>query len=275
MNVPLSQIETSDASLRPFGKAPAGGAKHTTDLTVEIHPDRAKMGAAAAARAALILRVAIADRGSARLILASSPSQNEFLASLTCAPEIDWSRVTIFHMDEFVGMPSFHQASFRKYQIEHVLMRVRAAAFHGLRGEDQDPFAECRRYSYLLSEAPIDLACMGIGENGHITFSDLPDANFEDPRAIRVVQLDDRSRQQQVNNGCFPDIASVPTQAITLTYPALMAAKAVIGIVPGAHKALAVKATLKDPVSPSCPATILRSHRNAILYLDEGSAALL
>ena len=275
MNVPLPQIETPDASLRPFGKAHPGATTNKTGLAIEIHSDRAKMGAAAAARASLVLRAAISEKGSARIILASSPSQNEFLASLTCAPEIDWSRVTIFHMDEFVGMPSFHQASFRKYQIEHVLSRIRSAAFHGLRGEDQDPFAECRRYSYLLSEAPIDLACMGIGENAHITFSDLPDANFEDLRAIRVVQLDGRSRQQQVNNGCFPDIASVPAQAITLTYPTLMAAKAVIGIVPGAHKARAVKATLNVPVSPSCPATILRSHPNAILYLDEDSASLL
>ncbi len=275
MKVLLPQIETPDASLWSFGKARSGATSNNADLAIEIHPDRAKMGAASAARASLILRAAIAEKGSARIILASSPSQNEFLASLTCAPEIDWSRVTIFHMDEFVGMPSFHQASFRKYQIEHVLTRIRPAAFHGLRGEDQDPFAECRRYSFLLSEAPIDLACMGIGENAHITFSDSPDANFEDPRAVRVVQLDDRSRRQQVNNGCFPDFASVPAQAITLTYPILMAAKAVLGIVLGAHKAQAVKATLNDPVSSSCPATILRSHPNAVLYLDNGSAALL
>jgi glucosamine-6-phosphate deaminase len=275
MRTLLPQVQTPDAWPRPIGKARPGEEGGPSDLNIEIHPDRAKLGAAAAARASLILRGAIAENGSARIILASSPSQNEFLASLTCAPEIDWSRVTIFHMDEFVGMPSFHHASFRKYQIEHVLMRVRAAAFHGLRGEDQDPFAECSRYSYLLSEAPIDLACMGIGENAHITFSDSPDANFEDPRAIRAVQLDGMSRQQQVNNGCFPDLAAVPAQAITLTYQTLMAAKSIIGIVPGAHKARAVKATLHDPVSPSRPATILRSHPSAVLYLDEDSASLL
>jgi glucosamine-6-phosphate deaminase len=275
MQTPLPQIQTPDASLRPFGKARTREEGAPSDLNIEIHPDRGKLGAAAASRASLVLRVAIAEKGSARIILASSPSQNEFLASLTCAPEIDWSRVTIFHMDEFVGLQSFHHASFRKYQIEHVLMRIRPAVFHGLRGEDQDPFAECRRYSYLLSEGPIDLACTGIGENAHITFSDSPDANFEDSRAIRVVQIDGMSRQQQVNNGCFPDLASVPAQAITLTYPTLMAANAVIGIVPGTHKARAVKATLNDPVSSSCPATILRSHPNAVLYLDEGSASLL
>jgi glucosamine-6-phosphate deaminase len=275
MKVPLPQIETSDASLRPFGKARSGATTNKSDLAIEIHPDRTKMGAAAAARASMILRVAIADKGSARIILASSPSQNEFLAGLTCAPEIDWSRITIFHMDEFVGMQSHHPASFRKYQIEHVLLRIRAAAFHGLRGEDQDPFAECRRYSYLLSEAPIDFACLGIGENAHITFSDSHDVNFEGPRAIRVVQLDDRSRQQQVNNGCFPDLEAVPNQALSLTYPTLMGAKAVICVVPGAHKAPAVRAALHDPVSISCPATILRSHPNAVLYLDKDSASLL
>jgi len=274
MKVSSPQIKTPDAPLRPFGKARPGEEGAPSDLNIEIHPDRAKLGAAAA-RASLILRVAIAEKGSARVILASSPSQNEFLTSLTRAPEIDWSRVTIFHMDEFVGLQSFHHASFRKYQIEHVLMRVRAAAFHGLRGEDQDPFAECRRYSYLLSEAPIDLACMGIGENAHITFSDQSPAQFDDQRSIKVVQLGERSRQQQVNNGCFPDLGAVPTQALSLTYPTLMGAKAVICVVPGTHKAHAVIETLNNPVSPSCPATILRSHPNAVLYLDEDSASLL
>lgn len=249
--------------------------KITGHLKTEIHPNRSEMGAAASARAAEILREAIANQGSARVILAGSPSQNEFLDSLTSAPDVEWSRVTIFHMDEFVGMLPHHGGSFRKYQLQHVLMRIRPAAFHGLRGEDPDPFAECRRYSYFLSEAPIDLACMGIGENGHITFSDDSAANFDDPRAIKVVQLDDRSRRQQVNNGCFPDFASVPAQAITLTYPTLMGAKAVICVVPGAHKASAVKATLNDPASTSCPATILRSHPNAVLYLDKDSASLL
>ena len=249
--------------------------KPSASWNIEVLPCRAKMGAAASARAAEILRAAIADQGYARVILASSPSQNEFLAGLTSAPEIDWSRVTIFHMDEFVGMKPHDPSSFRKYQIEHVLMRIRPSAFHGLRGEDQDPFAESRRYSSHLSEAPIDLACLGIGENGHITFSDSPDANFDDPRAVKVVQLDQKSRQQQVNNGCFPELGAVPAQAITLTYPVLLGAKAVICVVPGLHKAQAVKAALNDPVSPSCPATILRSHPNAVLYLDSESASLL
>jgi len=250
-------------------------SKTVDHLTIEIHSDRSRMGAAAAARAAGILRAAISCNGTARIILASSPSQNEFLAGLTSSPDIDWSRITIFHMDEFVGLQAHHGSSFRKYQIEHVLLRTRPAAFHGLRGEDQDPFAECRRYSYLLSEAPIDLACMGIGENGHITFSDASVANFADQRGIKVVQLDERSRQQQVNNGCFPDLASVPTQAIALTYPTLMNSKAVVCVVPGAHKAGAVRQALNEPISPSCPATILRSHPDAVLYLDEDSAALL
>lgn len=244
-------------------------------LKIEVHPGRQEMGAAAATRAGRILRDTIAKKGAARIVLASSPSQDEFLTGLTSAPEIDWSRVTIFHMDEFVGMRSYDRASFRKYQFEHVLLQTRPATFHGMRGEDTDPFAECRRYSYFLSEAPIDLACMGIGENGHITFSDHSAANFADPRAVKVVQLDEKSRQQQVNNGCVPDFDSVPVQAITLTYPALMAATAVICVVPGRHKAGAIKAALSDPISPSCPATVLRSHPDAVLYLDKDADSLV
>lgn len=274
----LPSIETPVTALRSSVEAhpeDGGAGLNKTGLTIEVRPDRAMMGAAAAAAVSLILRVAIAEKGSARIILASSPSQNEFLASLTCAPDIDWSRVTIFHMDEFVGVQPFHHSSFRKYQIEHVLLRIRAAAFHGLRGEDQDPHAECRRYSYLLSEAPIDLACTGIGENAHITFSDSSEANFEDQRAVRVVQLDEMSRQQQVNNRCFPDLSSVPIQALSLTYRTLMGAKAVICVAPGAHKAAAIQATVKEPVSPFRPATILQSHPKAVLYLDRKSASLL
>ena len=249
--------------------------KIPSSLKIEIQPSRSEMGGAASARAAAIMRAAIADKGSARIILASSPSQNEFLAGLTSASGIDWGRVTIFHMDEFVGMPSHHPSSFRKYQIEHVLIRTRPGICHGLRGVDRELFAECSRYSYHLSEAPIDRACMGIGENANITFSDQSPAQFDDQRSIKVVQLDDRSRQQQVNNGCFPDFDSLPAHAITLTYPTLLGAKAVICVVPGRHKAPAVKSAMSEPVSPSCPATILRSHPNAILHLDEDSASLL
>ena len=244
-------------------------------LKVEIHPDRAAMGSAAALRAATILRETIAANGKARIILASAPSQDELLAELTSTPDIDWSKVTIFHMDEYIGLPAHDAASFRNYQRQHVLSRVRPAEFHGLRGEAGDPNAESLRYSCLLEEAPIDLVCMGIGENGHIAFNDPPVADFHDPASVKVVALDDLCRQQQVNDGCFPDFDSVPGQALTLTCPALMNGKAVVCVVPGSRKAGAVRSTLHAPVSTDCPATILRSHPSAVLYLDAASASLL
>lgn len=244
-------------------------------LEVEIHPDRAAMGAAAARRASTVLRETIMRNGKARVILASAPSQDELLAGLTSAPDIDWSKVTIFHMDEYIGLPERDAATFRSYQRLHVLSRVHPAEFHGLRGEDQDPIAESLRYSRLLEEAPVDLVCMGIGENGHIAFNDPPVADFHDTSSVKVVALDDLCRQQQVNDGCFPDFDSVPRQALTLTCPALMAGKALVCVVPGPRKAAAVRSTLHAPVSTACPATILRSHPNAILYLDSASASLL
>ncbi len=244
-------------------------------LKVEIHSNRAAMGAAAAARASTILRRAIEANGRARVILASAPSQDELIAGLTSAPEIDWSKVTIFHMDEYIGLPAEHPASFRNYQRRHVLSRVRPAEFHGLRGESNDPVAEINRYTSLLAEAPIDLVCMGIGENGHIAFNDPPVADFRDPATVKVVVLDELCRQQQVNDGCFPDFDSVPRHALTLTCPALMAGKAVVCVVPGPRKAAAVRSSLQDLVSTECPATILRSHPDAVLYLDDASASLL
>ena len=233
------------------------------------------MGAAAAERSAAILRQTIADKGSARIVLASAPSQDELLANFTAAENIDWGRVTIFHMDEYFGLNENHAASFRKYQTRHVLSRVQPLAFHGIRGEDLDPNAECQRYSLLLSEAPIDLVCMGIGENGHIAFNDPPVANFHDTLSVKVVDLDDACRRQQVNDGCFPDFDSVPRKAITLTCPMLMSAAHVVCVVPGPRKAQAVAATLGQSIGEACPATILRRHPDATLYLDRESAALL
>ena len=242
-------------------------------LHVRIFPNRTEMGAAAATEAAKTLRAAILKNGAARIIVASAPSQNELIAGLAAAPGIDWSRVTIFHMDEYVGLPATHPAAFRNYQQQHLLNRVTPAKFHGIRGESADPEAECARYSALLAEAPIDLVCMGIGENGHIAFNDPPVADFADPRKVKVVTLDEICRQQQVNDGCFPNFASVPRQAITLTCPVLMSGRALICVVPGPRKAAAVAATLHQPISTSCPGSILRRHSAATLFLDNDSAA--
>ena len=244
-------------------------------LTIEIHTDRAAMGAAAAVQAAAVLCEALARRGQARIILASAPSQNELIDGLAAASGIDWSQVTVFHMDEYVGLPAGHGATFRAYQEARLLSRVNPAAFHGIRGESADAAAECARYTALVREAPIDLVCMGIGENGHIAFNDPPVADFEDAAWIKPVALDGACRLQQVHDGCFPGLASVPQHALTLTCPALMSGMAIVCVVPGLRKAEAVRATVEDPVTTECPATILRRHPNAVLYLDRDSAGLL
>ncbi|MEI6493989.1 MAG: 6-phosphogluconolactonase, partial [Verrucomicrobiota bacterium] len=177
-------------------------------VPVQVHETREGAGAAAAMRAARALRETIARKGAARILLASAPSQDEMLMELTAAGGIDWSRVTAFHMDEYVGLGPDHPASFRNYLQQHFLSRVRPAAFHAIQGGVQDPEAECRRYAALLAEAPIDLACMGIGENGHIAFNDPSEADFEDPQAVKVVELDKACREQQIHDGLFSDIVS-------------------------------------------------------------------
>ena len=250
--------------------------RFTADLLmVEVHADRATMGTAAAERAASVLRDALARQGQARIIVASAPSQNELIARLAAAPGLDWSKVTVFHMDEYAGLRAGHPATFRAYQEAHLLSWVKPAAFHGIRGESTDAPAECARYAALLQEAPIDLVCMGIGENGHIAFNDPPVADFEDAAWIKPVALEETCRLQQVHDGCFPDIASVPRYALTLTCPALMSGKAIVCVVPGTRKAHAVQATVQHPISTDCPATILRRHPDAVLYLDPDASRLL
>lgn len=244
-------------------------------LKVRVYPDRATMGQAAAEAAVQELRRVLAEKGTARIIVASAPSQDELLHGLTSAPDIDWSCVHVFHMDEYVGLSAGHPASFRAYQHANLLARVSPAAFHGLRGEAEYPAAECLRYAALLQEAPIDLVCMGIGENGHIAFNDPPVADFNDTQWVKPVELDEACRRQQVNDGCFPDMASVPRHALSLTCPALMSGRVLVCVVPGPLKAEAVRATCQGPISEACPASILRRHPSANLYLDAQSASLL
>ena len=227
------------------------------------------MGARAGVDAAAAIRVC----GAARVILASAPSQNELLDALVGA-DVDWSRVTLFHMDEYAGLDAQHPASFRRYQRERVLDRIRPAAFHGLAGE-ADADAECARYAALLAEAPIDVVCLGIGENGHLAFNDPPVADFADPALVKVVALDEACRRQQVNDGCFAALDAVPRHALTLTIPALLRGGALFCAVPGPRKANAVRDALRGPISTACPASILRTHPHATLYLDADSAALL
>jgi glucosamine-6-phosphate deaminase len=240
-------------------------------LVVHAHPDRAAMGLAAGRDAAAAIQAAVQREGRARVVLACAPSQNETLATLAAAA-VDWSRVTIFHMDEYVGLNATHPASFRRYLQEHFFSSVRPAAFHGIAGEAKDVAAECARYAALLSAAPIDVVCLGIGENGHLAFNDPPVADFTDPAAVKVVELDEACRRQQVNDGCFASLAEVPRRALTLTIPTLLGARRLVATVPGMRKAAAVRAALRGPVTTACPASILRTHPAATLHLDPASA---
>lgn len=249
-------------------------------LAVEIHADRPALGIAAARAAAAYLHDVIAARGEARVIFACAPSQDEFLASLIAESRegptsVDWSRVTAFHMDDYVGLPGTHPQSFRHYLRTHLLSHVKVGQFHPLPAEEPDAAAVAARYSASLAEKPIDLICMGIGENGHIAFNDPPVADFEDPQLVKVVELDQACRQQQVNDGCFPTLADVPRHAFTLTVTVFRRATRLSIHVPGPRKAAAVKATVEGPIATACPASILRLHPAATLYLDVASASLL
>ena len=253
--------------------SPPSAESQVDTLRVLRYRTRAEMDAAAGALAAQAISVAVERQGGARIILASAPSQAGFLQQLL-THRVPWEKVTVFHMDEYVGLEATHPASFRRYQREHVLDRVKPAAFHGICGESPDPLAETHRYAGLLQEAPIDVVCAGIGENGHLAFND-PPADLHDPQRVKIVTLDEACRQQQVNDGCFPSLESVPSTAITLTVPALLAGGELFVIVPGPRKAEAVRNTLSLPVSGACPATALRTHPRASLFIDADSAGLL
>ena len=236
-------------------------------LDVHVYPNRAAMGAAAAQDVAAEMRARLADQASVRAIFASAPSQNELLAGLAAAEGIDWSRVHAFHMDEYLGLPPGSPASFGAYLREHLFDMVRPGEVHLLDGS-ASPQAECRRYAALLAAAPIDVVCLGIGENGHLAFNDPPLARFDDPELVREVEIATDSRQQQVHDGTFPSLDEVPRRAITLTIPALVSAACMFCVVPGRLKRAAVRRTLRGPITPECPASILRRHQHARLYLD-------
>ena len=200
--------------------------------------------------------------------------RNEFLKGLLEAP-IDWARVRAFHMDEYIGLVSEAPQAFGIFLRERLFGKVGFLAVHYIDGGATDLKKECERYAGLLLEYPPDIVCMGIGENGHIAFNDPPVADFNDPYVVKVVELDLPCRQQQVNDGCFSDLGLVPTHAITLTVPALMAGRFIYGVVPGPLKAEAVYHALKGKVEEKCPASILREHAHAELFLDADSAKLV
>lgn len=244
-------------------------------LPVEIYTDREALGQAAAFEAANILRDAISERGQANIILATGNSQLDFLVALRQMPDIDWPKIRVFHMDEYIGISPDHPASFPRFLQEHFLGHVDVGHFHPVSGDPEDPEGTCREYDELLRKHPCDLVAMGFGENGHIAFNDPPYALFEDPHWVKVIELADASRRQQVGEGHFTSLSEVPTHAITLTIPALLAPTRILCIVPETRKAEAVKACLTEPVSEDRPGSVLRTVSNARLYLDPDSAALL
>lgn len=233
-------------------------------------------GARAAAEVGVeSIRDAIASRGAARVILATGASQFELLAHLVAAPGLDWAKVTAFHLDEYVGLPVSHPASFRRYLRERFLGPLGGApTFHEVNGEAPDLAAECARLGALIAQGPIDLCFAGIGENAHLAFND-PPADFETKEPYLVVTLDHACRDQQFKEGWFPSFEAVPKRAISMSIAQMMASRRLVLTVPDARKAQAVACALEGPITPDCPASIVRRHPDARLFLDEASASLL
>lgn len=241
-------------------------------LTVRVFATEPELAEAAASTAAEHLRQTLGCQPSAAVILACATSQIRFLEVLCALPGIDWARITLFHMDEYLGIEGTHPASFRRFLRDHVLSRVRPAAAHLIQGDTAEPLKECARYAALLQGQPIDLCCLGVGENGHLAFNDPPVADFEESAAVKLVRLDEACRRQQVGEGCFPSLEAVPMYAFTLTIPTLCAARRMVAVVPEGRKAAAVRMALSGPIQPRCPASILRRQSHCTLFLDAQSA---
>jgi glucosamine-6-phosphate deaminase len=254
---------------------PGAVQERTVDaLQVRVFRDAEALARTAAADAAATLRAAIGTRGNANAMFASGNSQLRFLRALARVDGVDWARVVGFHMDEYVGIRNDHPASFHRYMQEQVARPLRLGDFHYLDG-GTDPVEEAAQYAALLRQFPIDVCCLGIGENGHLAFNDPPVAEFDDPLDVKVVTLDDACRRQQVGEGHFATIDDVPARAITVTIPALLRAKCALAIVPEGRKREPVRRALTERISPACPASILRRSTNATLYLDRDSSSLL
>ena len=244
-----------------------------SQLQIKVLADKDSLGRAAAHHAATSVRQAIFDHGVARIIAATGASQFEFLDAFTSSPAIDWQRVEVFHLDEYIGLPITHPASFRKYLFERFIDKTGVTKYHFLDG-DGDAKASIQRIGDELRRSPVDLAFVGIGENAHLAFND-PPADFEIEDPYLIVDLDQTCRQQQVNEGWFAKVADVPKQAISMSVRQILRSKEIIVVVPDERKAQAVKNSLEGDVSPIVPASILRTHPNVTIYLDKDSAALL
>lgn len=242
-------------------------------MILKVFSDKIQLSEAAAEQAAEAIRRAMAESGRARIIAATGASQFDFLQALTSKTEIDWQRVEMFHLDEYVGLPISHPASFRKYLLERLIEPTGMKNYHLLDGE-RDPAAVCREIGALISSAPIDVAFVGIGENGHLAFND-PPADFEIEDPYIVVNLDEACRRQQVGEGWFATIDDVPRQAISMSIKQIMKAREIVCVVPDARKAEAVRNCFEREIGPDYPASILRRHEQTVVYLDETSASLL
>lgn len=246
------------------------------NLMVKVYENREELGKAAAALTASLIRKLLAEKQEISMVFAAAPSQNEFLAALAEMPNVEWNRIRAFHLDEYLGLPSEAPQRFSRYLQKHIFGRVPFMEVHYIDpGRGEAPEEICARYRRLLDRYPLDIACIGVGENGHIAFNDPPVADFQDPCKVKVVRLDEACRKQQVNDGCFSTLGQVPTHAITLTIPAVMAAQAVVCVVPGERKRKAVYQALRGEISTTCPASILRTHPQARMFLDRESASLL
>jgi glucosamine-6-phosphate deaminase len=244
-------------------------------LTVKSFLSRNEMGQFAANEIADKMRELLSVQSEIRMIFAAAPSQNEVLDSLLNETDIDWQRVVAFHMDEYIGLPAGAPQGFGNFLKKHLFDKVQFKKVNIMDTQTENPQNECKRYGNLLREVPIDIVCMGIGENGHIAFNDPPVADFNDKHLVKIVELENACRQQQVNDGCFTNIGDVPTTALTLTVPTLMSGESLFCVVPSKTKAKAVYETLNGPIDERCPASILRRHDSAVLYLDQESSSLL
>ena len=242
---------------------------------VNVYQSKQDTSEAAALEAVTLLRGALAKRGAARMIVGTGNSQDDLVHALVQAPGVDWSRMEVFHMDEYVGMSAEHPASFRRWLKTHLVDIVHPGKAHYLQGDAADLSQECERYAALLHSAPIDICFIGFGENGHIAFNDPGVADFHDPFAVKRVTMDELCRRQQVGEGHFPTLEAMPKEALTLTCPELLRAEHLICTVPDLRKAEAVKNALTGPITEACPSSLVRTHPAVAIYLDADSASLL
>ena len=242
-------------------------------LDIHVFDTRLEMGQAAALDAATKINRFIAEKGEATVIFAAAPSQNEMLAALKEA-DVDWTKVRALHMDEYIGLPEDHPAGFGNFLRRAIFDHLPFKEIHYLYDNQVEPEEVCRRYSALIRQYPPDLVLLGVGENGHLAFNDPAVADFNDPLRVKIVELDDVCRTQQVNDGCFATFDDVPERAITITMSTIMHVRETVCVVPGKLKAMAINAMLNGEITTDCPASILRQHNNSVLYLDMDSASL-